>query len=85
MAKWMKLTNIGSGLEADLMVERLRGAGLHARSVGDAAMFGAGFQGTTARGFDVFVLGNEISKAREILDEMKESAEDSAPNDTDAP
>jgi len=84
MAKWVKLTNMGSGLEADLMVERLRGAGLHARSVGDAAMFGAGFQGTTARGFDVFVLGNEISKAREILEEMQESAGDNAPNDTDA-
>ena len=80
MAKWVKLTNIGSGLEADLMVERLRGAGLHARSVGDAAMFGAGFQGTTARGFDVFVLGNEISKAREILEEMNDSSDDSAPN-----
>ena len=84
MAKWVKLTNIGSGLEADLLVERLRGAALHARSVGDAAMFGAGFQGTTARGFDVFVLGNELSKAREILDEMKESAAGSAPNDADA-
>jgi len=32
----------------------------------------------------VFVLGNEISKAREILEEMQESAEDNAPNDTDA-
>lgn len=84
MANWVKLTNIGSGLQADLMVERLRGAGLHARSVGDAAMFGAGFQGTTARGFDVFVLGNEISRAREILDEMTEATEDSAPNDADA-
>ena len=84
MAKWVKLTNIGSGLEADLLVERLRGAGLHARSVGDAAMFGAGFQGTTARGFDVFVLGNELSKARAILDEMKGSSEDSEPNDASA-
>ena len=84
MARWVKLTNIGSGLEADLMVERLRGAGLHARSVGDVAMFGPGFQGTTARGFDVFVLGSEVSKARDILEELTDPAEDNAPNDNGA-
>jgi hypothetical protein len=47
-------------------------------------MFGAGFQGTTARGFDVFVIDNEISKARELFEEMTDSAEDSAPNDSGA-
>ena len=72
MAKWVKLTNVGSGFDAELLVERLRGAGLHARSSGDVGMFGAGFKGPTARGFDVFVLGNELSAAREILEETNE-------------
>lgn len=69
MAKWVKLTNVGSGFAAELLVERLRGAGLHARSSGDTGMFGAGFMGPTARGVDVFVLGNELSAARELLEE----------------
>ncbi len=72
MANWVKLTNVGSGFAAELLVERLRGAGLHARSSGDVGMFGAGFMGPTARGIDVFVLGNELSAAREILEETNE-------------
>lgn len=72
MVKWVKLTNVGSGFAAELLVERLRGAGLHARSSGDTGMFGAGFMGPTARGVDVFVLGNELSTAREILAETDE-------------
>lgn len=73
MAKWVKLTNLGSVLEADIMVERLRGAGLHARSSGgDVGMFGSGFQGPAGRGVDVFVLGTDLSAAREILTEINE-------------
>ena len=72
MAKWVKLTNVGSGFAAEMLVERLRGAGLHARSSGDVSMFGAGFMGPTARGIDVFVLHNEVSAAREILEEVNE-------------
>jgi hypothetical protein len=75
MASWVKLTNLGSVLEADIMVERLRGAGLHARATGDVGMFGSGFQGPSARGIDVFVLRTELSAARAIVTEMKDASE----------
>ena len=58
------------------MVERLRGAGLHARSSGgDVGMFGSGFQGPSMRGVDVFVLGTELPAAQEILTEINEASE----------
>ena len=76
MASWIKLTNVGSVLEADIMVERLRGAGLHGRASADVGMFGSGFQGPTARGVDVFVLRTELAKARGILEEIQESTEE---------
>ncbi|HEY7236232.1 MAG TPA: hypothetical protein VH539_18880 [Gemmatimonadaceae bacterium] len=72
MAKWVKLTTFPSGFEADLFVERLRGAGLHARSSGDVGMFGAGFQGIAPRGFDVFVVSHQLAAARAILEELNE-------------
>jgi hypothetical protein len=70
MPSWVKVANYGSGFEADMAVERLRGAGLHAESRGNdiVGIFGAGFQGTTARGVDVLVLESELERAREILD-----------------
>jgi len=73
MTKWIKLANFGSGFEADIMVERLRSAGLQARAGGDTGMFGSGFQGPTARGVDVFVLDKELAAAREILGELNDS------------
>jgi hypothetical protein len=77
MSKWVKLTNLGSVLEADIMVERLRGAGLRARSNGgDVGMFGSGFQGPSVRGVDVLVLGTDLSAAREILSEINESSQE---------
>lgn len=72
MAKWVKLTNVGSGFDAELLVERLRGAGLHAHSSGDTSMFGAGYMGPTPRGVDVFVLANELTAAREYLEDVNE-------------
>jgi hypothetical protein len=71
--KWIKLANYPSGLEADMVAERLRGAGLHSRVQGnDVGIVGAGFQGVTARGFDVFVLDRELSRARTLLDDDRE-------------
>ena len=72
MATWVKLTTFPSGFEADLFVERLKGAGLHARSAGDVGIFGAGFQGTAPRGIDVFVVNNQLAAARAILEELNE-------------
>ena len=74
MAEWVKLTNLGSVLDADILIERLRGAGMHARKNADVAMFGSGFQGPSARGVDVFVLGAELSAAQEILAETHEDS-----------
>jgi len=76
MVKWIKLTTFPSGFEADLFVERLRGAGLHARSAGDTGMFGAGFQGTAPRGIDVYVVSDQLTAARTILEEMNEPHDD---------
>jgi Putative prokaryotic signal transducing protein len=72
--KWVKLANYGSGFDADVTVERLRSAGLHARAGGgDSGMFGAGFKGPTARGIDVYVLDKELAAARDVLEEMNEA------------
>jgi hypothetical protein len=69
MNAWTKLANYGSGLEADIAVEQLRGAGIPAQARGNdiAGIFGAAFQGTTARGVDVFVASAHVSRARDLL------------------
>ena len=69
MDTWTKLANFGSGLEADIAVEQLRGAGIPAQAKGNdiAGLFGAAFQGTTARGVDVLVPSTHVSRARDLL------------------
>jgi hypothetical protein len=69
--EWVKLANLGSGLEAEILRERLRAAGLHAETRGNdiVGIVGVGFQGTTARGVDVLVLRDELEAARQILAE----------------
>jgi len=69
MSAWTKLANFGSGLEADLAVEQLRGQNIPAQTRGNdiVGIFGPGFQGATARGVDVLVPSDFIAKARDIL------------------
>jgi len=69
MSQWIKLANFPSGLEADIAVERLRAAGLHAEARGNdvVGIFGPGFQGSTPRGVDVFVPDSELADARDVL------------------
>ena len=69
MSAWTKLANFGSGLEADLAVEQLRGQNIPAQTRGNdiVGIFGPGFQGATARGVDVLVPSDFIAKARAIL------------------
>ena len=71
MNGWVRLANFGSGLEADIVVARLRGAGLRAQARGNdiVGIVGPGFQGTTARGVDVLVPAQELDEARAILSE----------------
>ena len=58
-----------SGLEADIAVARLRGAGVPAQARGNdiSGVFGFGFQGPTSRGVDVLVPASFAAKARGIL------------------
>jgi hypothetical protein len=69
MTDWTKIANFGSGLEADLAVEQLRGQDIPAEARGNdiVGIFGPGFQGTTARGVDVLVPANLVEKARTVL------------------
>lgn len=78
MSEWAKLANFGSGLEADIVVERLHSAGIDAVARGNdiVGIFGAGFQGATARGVDVFVDASELETARALLDELAEHPDD---------
>jgi hypothetical protein len=69
MIAWTKVANFGSGLEADLAVEQLRGQGIPAQARGNdiVGIFGPGFQGVTARGVDVFVPSSAVQDARDLL------------------
>jgi hypothetical protein len=76
MTQWVRLANYASGLEADMVVERLRGAGLTAdvRGRDIVGVVGPSFQGVTARGVDVLVLDSELEQARTLLAEDNEEA-----------
>lgn len=78
MTEWVRLANLGSGLEADILRERLRAAGIHAETRGNdiVGIFGPGFQGTTARGVDVLVLLEDLSAAREVLADHRGSVDE---------
>jgi hypothetical protein len=69
MDSWTKLINCASGLEADILVERLHAAGIEATVRGNdiVGIFGPGFQGTTARGVDVLVPASAVDAATEFL------------------
>jgi hypothetical protein len=69
MDSWTKLINCASGLEADILVERLHAAGIEATVRGNdiVGIFGPGFQGTTARGVDVLVPASALDAATEFL------------------
>lgn len=67
--EWVKLVNVAMGFEADMLVERLKSAGVDAVARGNdiVGLFGPGFQGATARGVDVLVPGDQLNEAREVL------------------
>ncbi|HWH50080.1 MAG TPA: hypothetical protein VN651_00940 [Gemmatimonadaceae bacterium] len=66
---WVKLTNVASDLEAELLVERFKSANVIAVSRGNdiVGLFGPGFQGRTARGVDILVASEQEAMARELL------------------
>jgi putative signal transducing protein len=83
---WATLTNYGSGFEADLVVERLRSAGILATTRGNdiVGIVGAGFQGTTARGVDVLVAARDLDAARALLEEDDDTGDVDDVDDVDS-
>jgi len=73
MDTWTKLVNCASGLEAEILVERLHSAGIDATVRGNdiVGIFGPGFQGPTARGVDVMVPASALDAAKELLDDVR--------------
>ncbi len=76
--EWIKLVNVGTALEADMLVARLEAEGIQAASRGNdiVGLFGPGFQGVTARGVDVLVASTQIEAARDILAEIASFEDD---------
>ena len=66
---WVVVTTYGSGLEADVAVEQLKAADILAirRDNDSAGLFGAGFQGSSARGVAVMVPDDALAEALEVL------------------
>jgi len=77
MDSWTKLINCASGLEADILVERLHAAGIDATVRGNdiVGIFGPGFQGATARGVDVLVLASALDAAKEFLADYRSTSD----------
>lgn len=73
MSRWVKLANFASGLEAEMIAERLRSEGVHAQTRGNdiVGIVGPGFQGPTARGVDVLVPDAELRQSRRLLEEIQ--------------
>lgn len=70
---WVTLANFPSAFEAEMLVERLRAAGLTAASRGNdiVGIFGPGFAGPTVRGVDVIVSSKDAAAAGDILAEYE--------------
>lgn len=65
----VKVANVASALEADLIVARLEEAGIRALARGNdtVGIFGAGFAGPSSRGVDILVRADQAEAAREVL------------------
>jgi hypothetical protein len=85
MDSWAKLTNCAAALEAEILVERLRAAGIDATMRGNdiVGIFGPGFQGATARGVDVLVPASALEAAQEFLADYRGADEDDETLDED--
>jgi hypothetical protein len=85
MDSWTKLTNCAAALEAEILVERLRAAGIDATMRGNdiVGIFGPGFQGATARGVDVLVPASALEAAQEFLADYRGADEDDETLDED--
>ena len=73
--RWVAVTTVASGFEADVVVAVLGAAGIPARAHGNdlVGLFGPNFQGPTARGVDVLVPADAADEARAILEEARDA------------
>ena len=73
--RWVAVTTLASGFEADVVVAVLGAAGIPARAHGNdlVGLFGPNFQGPTARGVDVLVPADAADEARAILEEARDA------------
>jgi hypothetical protein len=81
--RWVAVTTVASGFEADVVVAVLGAAGIPARAHGNdlVGLFGPNFQGPTARGVDVLVPADAADEAGAILREAAETHEDDGTDD----
>ena len=75
--RWVAVTTVASGFEADVAVAVLGAAGIPARAAGNdlTGIFGPNFQGPTARGVDVLVPEDAADEARTVLAETRAAAD----------
>lgn len=87
--RWVAVTTVSSGFEADVAVAVLGAAGIPARAAGNdlTGIFGPNFGGATARGVDVLVPEDAAAEARDVLVETRDAvdAADAADEADDEP
>ncbi len=66
---WVRVANLGTGWEAELVVARLDAEDIPARATGNdvVGIFGPGFQGANSRGYFVEVPAPLVERARWVL------------------
>jgi hypothetical protein len=69
--RWVDVATFASGFEADLAIARLEAEGIPALRDNNetTAIFGPGFQGSTAFGITVRVPSDALAHAQELLDD----------------
>jgi hypothetical protein len=67
--RWVEVGTFGAVYEAEIAVAALESAGIpaHVGAGEHAGIFGAGWQGFTARGVGVMVPSDRVEEARELL------------------
>jgi hypothetical protein len=74
---WVSVGTYSSGFEAEIAAARLRAEDIEVMVRGnDVGLFGAGFQGWAARGWEVLVPDELADMAREALSEARELDDD---------
>jgi len=72
--EWMLLASFDFGYEADFAEATLKGAGIPVVVKGrEAGIWGPGFAGPSSQGLSVWVPGEEMEAARELLEPGSEA------------